>query len=227
MIDAGNHQVDVVKGVAATRLLNLLTGKQREGQAELLEHFILPLLNQTAGGDDQDALGVGPHQQFTDEQPGHDRFARAGVVCQHVAQGLARQHGFIDGGDLVRQRFDVGGMNRHHRIEQMRQIDPISFGSELEFLSGCIECPRATGFGQRQIGFVGTEEHALQQLAVRGLEIDGECVVADRFRSDDANNVPRLNTGDGRVFLDIFEFKHGYTFSDGSYPGASMRLVTP
>ena len=57
-----DHQVDVVEGVARTRCFDLLARKQRERQAEFFEHFILPLIDQTARRDDQHALGVRPHQ---------------------------------------------------------------------------------------------------------------------------------------------------------------------
>ena len=67
LIDAGDQQVEVVEGVAAAGLLDLLTREQREREAELLEHFVLPLLDQRAGRDDEHALGVGAHQQLADE----------------------------------------------------------------------------------------------------------------------------------------------------------------
>ena len=143
LVDAGNHQVDVVKRIAAAGLLDLLAREQRERQTELLEHFVLPLLDQAARRYDQHPLGVGTHQQFADEQAGHDGLAGAGVVCQHVAQRLARQHRLVDGRDLVRQRFHVRRVHRHHRIEQVGQVDPVGLGRELELLARRIEGPGA------------------------------------------------------------------------------------
>mgnify|MGYP006182894369 CR=1 FL=1 len=58
------------------------------------------------------------------------------------AQGLARQHGLIDGGDLVRQRLHVGRVDRHHGIEQVREVDPVSLGGELEVGPIRVEAPR-------------------------------------------------------------------------------------
>ena len=80
LVEASDHQVNIVKRVAATRLLDLFTRECSEGQTELLEHLVLPLLDQAAWGDDQDALGIGPHQQLADEQARHNGFAGARIV---------------------------------------------------------------------------------------------------------------------------------------------------
>jgi hypothetical protein len=116
LVYAGDHQVGILEGVTAA-LLHHLAAEEAELQAELLGHFVLPLLDQASRGHDQHAPGVGAHQQFSDQQAGHDGFAGAGVVSQHVAQRLARQHRLVDCSDLVRQRFHVGRVNRHHRVE--------------------------------------------------------------------------------------------------------------
>ena len=57
------------------------------------------------------------------KQPRHDGLACAGVVGQQEAQRLARQHGFVDGRDLVRQRVDERGVDRQNGIEEMRKAD--------------------------------------------------------------------------------------------------------
>jgi hypothetical protein len=208
LVNAGNQQVDVVEGVAATGLLDLLARKQRERQAELLEHFVLPLLDQAAGSDDQHALGIGAHQQLADEQAGHDSLAGTGVIGQHVAQRLARQHRLVDRDDLVRQRLHVRRVHRHHRIEQVGQVDAVGLGGELELVARRIEGPGAPRFGQRQLGLVGAEQHPLQQLAVGGLVVDSEGVVTDRLGRDNAHHLSGLQARDGRVLLDLFEFQH-------------------
>ena len=90
-------------------------------EAELLGHLVLPLLDEAAGRDDQAAFEVAADQQFLDQQAGHDGLAGAGIVGEQEAQRLARQHFAVDGGDLVRQRFDLGGADGEIGIEQMRQ----------------------------------------------------------------------------------------------------------
>ena len=101
-------------------------------QAEFLEKLVAPLLDQAAGRHDEDAVRIGAHDQLADVEPGHDRLACAGVIGQDEAQGLAREHGFIDSGDLVRQRLDIRGVDRHHRVEQKSEVDAFGFAGQLE-----------------------------------------------------------------------------------------------
>ena len=51
-----------------------------EAQAELLLQFVLPLVGEATGRDDEAALQVAAEQQLLDEQAGHDGLARAGIV---------------------------------------------------------------------------------------------------------------------------------------------------
>lgn len=62
-----------------------------EVQTELLMQLVAPLLDQTAGGDDQDAVCIGPQDEFAAIESRHDGLARARIVRQHIAQRLARQ----------------------------------------------------------------------------------------------------------------------------------------
>src|SRR3989442_14324269 len=58
LVEARDHQVDIIKGVAAARLLDLFAREQGEGEAKLLEHLVLPLLDEAAWCDDQYAPGI-------------------------------------------------------------------------------------------------------------------------------------------------------------------------
>ena len=118
--------------IAGERCLDLVAREDVEGEAELLRHLVLPLLDETARRDDQAALQVATDQQFLDEEPGHDRFAGAGVVGEQEAQRLARQHLAVDGSDLVRQRLDLGGGDREVGVEQVREPDAVGFGREAQ-----------------------------------------------------------------------------------------------
>ena len=101
-------------------MLLLFTAKDFKHNAEFFQQFILPLLGEAAGRDDQDAFGVRPHQQFANQQAGHNGFAGTGIIGQHVTQWLAREHGFVDGGYLVRQWLYIRGVDSHHRVKQCR-----------------------------------------------------------------------------------------------------------
>jgi hypothetical protein len=62
----------------------------------------------------------------------HDRLAGSGIVSQDKAQRLPGKQRFIDRGDLVRQRLDVRGVNRHHRIEEEGEVDPFGLAGQLK-----------------------------------------------------------------------------------------------
>ena len=173
----------LLEGVALGGL-GELAGEDGEPDAELLAQLVLPLLDQATGGDDEAAFHVGAHHQLADEEPGHDGLAGAGVVRQHVAQRLARQHGLVDGGDLVRQRCHVGGVHRHHRVEQIGQVDAVGLGGELEVLAGGVEGPGPARLDQAQIRLVVAEEHPLGDRTLADLVVDGEGVLADRLDLD-------------------------------------------
>ena len=125
LVQAGNQAVLFGKVVAAVALLLFFAAEQLEVQAELLAQFVLPLLCQGAGRDDEHAPGIGTQGHLTNQQPCHHGLAGTGIVGQHKAQRLARQHGFVNGGNLVRQGFDVGGVYRHQGVEQVRQANAV------------------------------------------------------------------------------------------------------
>ena len=211
LVNAGDQQVKVIKRVAAAGLFDLLAREQFKTQPKFFPHFVLPLLDQRAGGDDEHALGIGTHEQLADEQAGHDGFARAGVVSQHVAQRLTRQHGFVDGSNLVRQRLYVGRMHRHHRVKQVCQVDAPSLGSELESIARRIKSPRAPRLGQREVRFISAKQHPLAQRAIGGFVVDGQRVTTDWLGRDNADHLPRFQARDGSVLLDLFELQHATT----------------
>ena len=105
-VETGDDEVVFEEPVAGTRRFELVVGQDFERKLEAAVKFILPLLGQAAGADDEAALQVAAGDQFLDEQPGHDGLACTGIVGEQEAQRLTRKHGLVDGRDLVRQRLD-------------------------------------------------------------------------------------------------------------------------
>ena len=101
-------------------------------QAELLAQLVLPLLDQTAGRDDQAALQVAAEHQLLDVEAGHDRLARAGVVGEQEAQRGSLDQLAVDGLDLVGERLKIARMHGEHRVEPARHPYPERLGGELE-----------------------------------------------------------------------------------------------
>jgi hypothetical protein len=97
---------------------------------EAAVQLVLPLFGETAGADDQAALEIAADDELLDEEACHDRLARAGIVGEQEPQRLARQHRLR--GDLVGQWIDQRRVDRQHRVEEMRETDPVRLGHEPE-----------------------------------------------------------------------------------------------
>jgi hypothetical protein len=124
-------------------------------------------------------------------------FARSWVVGKDITQGLAWQHRLIDGRDLAWKGFHVRSVDRHHRIEKVREVDPICFCGELEIRAGSVERPGTTLLGKRKGQLVRPKQHSLQESSVRCLVIDGKGSVSNVFGRDDMDGMGWINAGNG------------------------------
>ena len=120
LVHPRDQQVVPGEDVAVRLRVRELPGQQLEGQAELLPQLVLPLLDKPAGRDDQAALQVTAEHQLLDIEARHDRLACAGVVGEQEPQRGPLDQLAVDGLDLVRERFEVGGVDREHRVEPRR-----------------------------------------------------------------------------------------------------------
>ena len=105
--------------------------------------LVLPLLGQVARADDEAALQVAASDQLLHEQPGHDGLTRSWIVRKEEAEGLARQHLLVDGGDLVGQRLDVRGVHGQHGIEEVSEADAVGLRDQAEQRAIAVEASRA------------------------------------------------------------------------------------
>jgi antirestriction protein ArdC len=149
---------------------------------------------------------VGPHNQFADVKPGHDGLARAWVVRKDEPERLARKHGFIDSRDLVRQGFHVRRVNRHHRVEQKREINPLSLARELKIGSFPLEGKGPFGGCDTDCRFVGRQKEALLHGAVgRSVnELQRPITLGDG--GDDTNDLCGFYACEVKTGLDVSEF---------------------
>jgi hypothetical protein len=187
LVEAGDHQVVLLEPVAGTRGLELVVGEDLERQLEAAVELVLPLLGETAGADDQAALGDRRGHQLLDEQPGHDGLAGAGIIGQEEAQRLARQHGLVDGGDLVRQRLDVGGVHRHHGVEQVGEADALRFGNQAEECAITVETPGSPDLHDFEPWFVVAIEELIGDFPGRRLVSQLQRLGAKPLDADDGN----------------------------------------
>ena len=131
-----------VEPVAGAGRFQRVVGHDLERQVEPAVEFVLPLLDEVAGADDQAALQVAAGDQLLDEQAGHDRLAGAGIVGQQEPERLPGEHLAVDGGDLVRQRLDQRRVDGQQRVEEVGQPDAVGFGKQPEQCAVAVEAPR-------------------------------------------------------------------------------------
>ena len=154
LVEADNEFVGVLEGVGAGSGIVDRPREDAELQAELLEEFVPPLLNKTAGGHDEHPRGVGPHDEFADVEARHDRLAGARVVGEDVPQRLPGQERLVDGRDLMGQRVYVRRVDCHHGVEQEGQVDPLRLTGELEGVGIAVEGPGPLGGGGGDAGCI-------------------------------------------------------------------------
>ena len=167
LVEPGDDEVGLEEPVAGARRFELVVGEDLERQMEAPVELVLPLLGEAARADDEAALQVAAGDQLLDEQAGHDRLAGAGVVGEQEAQRLARQHRLVDRRDLVRQRLDERGVDRQHRIEEVREADAVRLGDEAEERAVAVEAPGAALLDDLEARLVVAVEQLVRHLAGR------------------------------------------------------------
>ncbi len=150
-------------------------------------------------------LQVAAGDQLLDQQPGHDRLARAGVVGQQKAQRLARQHRLVDRRDLVGQRLDERGVDRQHGVKQVRQVDAVRFGDQAEQRAVAVEAPGPPLLDNLQPRLVVAVEDLVRD-ATLGRPVDQrERAPAVPFDAHDRDSPVGQEAAHGGVGLQVFE----------------------
>ena len=88
LVETNNKVIDVFKGVSARSSRFQISGEDSEFEPELLEQLLTPLLNQTAGCNDDNTPSIGTHDKLTDIKACHDGLASTGIVRKHKPQRL-------------------------------------------------------------------------------------------------------------------------------------------
>ena len=82
LVQPGDDQGHFLQGIAGAGGGDTVVGQDLEGQLKSQEQFVLPLLGEVAGTDDQAALQVATQHQLLDEKASHDGLARTWVIGQ-------------------------------------------------------------------------------------------------------------------------------------------------
>lgn len=132
---------------------------------------------------------------------------------------MAREHGLVNGGDLVREWLHIGGVDRYHGIEEEREIDPLCFDRELERISVAIEGPGALRSGDTDVRLIGTVEQPILQRAVRNLVNHLHRVITNGHGRNHDTDGCGFKAGEGKAGGDVFQFDH-----EGNSAGAPPIL---
>ena len=208
LVKPGDHQIGFQEPVAGARRFELVVGQDLEGQMETAVELILPLLGQAARTNHQAALQVAARDQLLHQEAGHDGLAGAGVVRQQEAQRLARQHGLVYRRDLVRQRFDDGGMHRQHRVEQVRQPDALRLGDQAEERAVAVEAPGAAVLDDLKACLVVAIQQLIRHPAGRRLVRELQRLRAEPLDTDHRHQGIGQYPAHRRVRLQLFELAH-------------------
>ena len=133
--DPGDRRDDliaVLPGVVSIVRAKRLAPDDLEALAELVLEFTLPLERQVRRGDDQRPTDQSPSLEFLEQQPRHDRLARAGVVGQEEADAGELEEVVVDGLELMRQGIDPGDRERKVGVVLVGEREPLGFDAEPE-----------------------------------------------------------------------------------------------
>ena len=208
LVEAADGQGDFVEPVAGSGRFQGVVGHDLERQVELAVEFVLPLLDQVAGADDEAALKIAAGDQLLDEKAGHDRLAGPGIVRQQEPERLPGKHLAVNGGDLVRQRLDERRVDGKQRIEEVGQPDAVGFGKQPEQRTVAIEAPGPARLGdfERRLTVAVEQFVAEPPGAVLVGDFDGNR--PDPAHVADRDKAIRENAFHGRTACNRFECCH-------------------
>ena len=205
LVEPGDDEVGLHEPVAGARRFELVVGQDVERQVEPAVELVLPLLGETAGTDDETPLKVSSGNQLLDEQPRHDGLAGARVVGEQEAQGLPRQHRFVDRGDLMRQRLDDRRVHGEHGVEEMGEADPLRLGDQAEQHAVSVEAPGPPDLDDLEPGLVVAVQELIGDPAGRRLAGQLQGFRAEPLDADHRNEAVGQNAAHRGIGPEVFE----------------------
>ena len=108
----------------------------------------------------------------------------------------------------MRQGFHVGGVDREHRVEQMREANALRFRHQAEQRAVAVEAPGAALFGDFQTRFFFAKHQLVGDLARGCLIRQLDCGGADPLHMDDGNERVRNDAADRSAGEELFQCCH-------------------
>ena len=206
-VEAHNKTPALGERIAGNRALDLLATDHIEVEGELLFQFVLPLLDEISGRDDQASFQVAADDQLLDKQARHDCLACAGVVRKHEAKRPLRQHLAINCCDLVRVGIDPRRVHGEVGIEQVSEADALRLRGDLEGLAIGVEGKSSGTALEFKPQFIVPEKDDFART-VRGAVDDVERIRPDPVRAHDLDRGRTGDPPDLRARHDAFEPQH-------------------
>ena len=165
VVDRGDHLRLALPQVE--QLLLVVRGMDYlERLAEETQQLVLPLEGERGRDQDEAAVDRLPQLELLDQQAGHDRLARAGVVGQQEAQPRLRQHLPVDRLDLVRQGADARQADRELPVPGPGEPDAGGLDQQADLLRIRGRALRRRGRpGRQQRREVVGRQHRLVEFA--------------------------------------------------------------
>ena len=207
-VKPGYQPVVVIERIARTRRVDHVAGEDVELETKFLAELVLPLLDQASWCHNQTPLKVAACNQFSDQQPGHDRLSRTRIIRQQKTQRLAHQHFTVNRRDLVRQGINETGVDCEIGIEQMSKRDPVRLRNESQHFGVTVKRPLPAACLDIQACLVVAVERGFRNAPIRLSVCQIDRLIADPFDGQDSDRLPRNHTLDRGTGLDVLKNGH-------------------
>ncbi len=211
LVEPGDDEVVFEKPIACTSSFELVIGENFKGQMKTTMEFVLPLFGETARANNEAPLEIAAGNEFLDEQPGHNRLAGARIVSQQKPQWLAREHCFVNRGDLVRQRVDQRCVDREDGVEEMREANPLCLGNQSKKRAISIEAPGATGRNDLESRLIVAIKELVPDASARVFIRQLESLRTEPLRIDSVHQRVGEDASNRRSRGNFFEAAHSFT----------------
>ena len=181
-------------GVRAVARAEDVAAYDMERLAELVLHLSLPLERQVRGRHDERALHEAARLQLLEEQAGHDRLARTGIVGEQEPDARNLQEIFVDGLKLVRQRVDPRDREREVWVVFVGEAEPVSLDAEAEPQGIAVE--GGVFRAHDELRHLLRVEHGLVHLVRSHAATDELQGAAHGDRGDDLDGLRKERSGD-------------------------------
>ena len=129
-VEGGDDLRVLLPLVDAELFADVAAPQDHERFVEFLPEFALPLEGEVRRADHQDALDETAQFQFADEESGHDRLPRPGVVGEQEADAGAAEEMVVHRVELVRERVHPGGGEREPGVVLVGDAEQVGLDPE-------------------------------------------------------------------------------------------------